>query len=155
LVNLNPVATASSNSPVNIGTNILLQSSGGVAYTWSGVNGFSSTLQNPTLVSSSALASGTYQVTVTNENGCTAIATTSVLVNINPVSTIVISIASGNWDDNSIWDIGRSPRVGDTVIIDNNHVVNLNGPGNSKYIQYRGTGKLMLTLVISKLNLGF
>ncbi|MEA5461780.1 right-handed parallel beta-helix repeat-containing protein [Arcicella sp. LKC2W] len=85
-VNALPTATASSNSPICAGTSLNLSSDGGVSYAWTGANSFSSTLQNPSISSATTLASGTYQVTVTNSNGCTATATTSVIVNPTPVT---------------------------------------------------------------------
>ena len=73
----------------------------------------------------------------------------------NSVSSIVISVASGNWESNSTWDVGRVPKIGDLVIINNNHTVNLNGMGNAKNIEYRGTGTLKLNTTNGKLNIGF
>ena len=87
IVNALPMAIASSNSPICAGTSLNLSSDGGVSYTWTGANSFSSTLQNPSISSATTLASGTYQVTVTNSNGCTATATTSVIVNALPTAT--------------------------------------------------------------------
>ena len=86
IVNALPMAMASSNSPICAGTSLNLSSDGGVSYTWTGANLFSSTLQNPSISSATTLASGTYQVTATNANGCTATATTSVIVNPTPVT---------------------------------------------------------------------
>jgi hypothetical protein len=54
----------------------------GAAYRWTGPNGFTSTLQNPTVPNAIAAAGGTYSVTVT-VNGCTSPAAT-VDVAINP-----------------------------------------------------------------------
>ena len=52
-------------------------------FAWTGVNGFSSTDQNPSIPSATTAATGTYQVIVTNA-GCTAMATTSATVNAVP-----------------------------------------------------------------------
>lgn len=53
-------------------------------YNWSGPDGFTSTLQNPTITNVTSAASGTYQVTVT-VNGCTSEAgSTEVTVNAVP-----------------------------------------------------------------------
>ena len=84
IINDLPTPTTGSNSPVCVGQPINLTSSGGTGYSWSGPNGFSSASQNPSLTASLA-AGGVYSVTVTNTNGCTAIATTSVTVNPSPV----------------------------------------------------------------------
>ena len=86
-VNALPIATASSNSPVCAGSTLSLSASGGTSYVWTGVNSFSSTEQNPNIASATTLATGTYQVIVTNANGCTAIATTSAIVNALPTAT--------------------------------------------------------------------
>ena len=80
VVNPLPVVTASSNTPVCFGTSINLTSSGGTSYSWSGPSGFTSTLQNPVRTSAAAAMTGVYSVTVTNASGCTASATTYVVV---------------------------------------------------------------------------
>lgn len=83
-----PTATASSNSPICIGATLTLTGGGGTSYAWTGVNSFTSTLQNPTIPTVTSLATGTYRVVVTN-NGCTATAITSVIV--NPLPTVTAS----------------------------------------------------------------
>ncbi len=71
---------ASNNGPVCAGENILLTSGGGATYSWSGPGGFSSTIENPTIPTASAVNAGTYTVTITNTQGCTNTATTAVIV---------------------------------------------------------------------------
>ena len=83
-----PTITIGSNTPVCVGGTLNLTSSGGTSYSWTGVNSFTSTAQNPSISGVNALASGTYMVTVTNVNGCTATATTSVTINSLPIPTI-------------------------------------------------------------------
>ena len=73
----------------------------------------------------------------------------------NATATLIISINTGNWESNSTWDIGRIPSIGDTVIIDNNHTVNLNGVGNAQTLECRGTGKVKFNTTDSKLNIGY
>ena len=87
-INALPIATASSNSPVCAGNTVNLSSSGGGSYAWTGISGFTSSLQNPTIPNATTSATGTYRVLVTNANGCTAMATTSVTVNANPTATV-------------------------------------------------------------------
>ena len=114
-VNPLPTPTASSNSPVCAGNNLNLSSGGGTSYSWTGANGFTSTIQNPSIINVEAVNTGTYTVTVTNVNGCTATATTAVIINPIPLIsvtgsttfcaggtvTLTSSIASGN-----IWSTG-------------------------------------------------
>lgn len=90
IVNPNPTATAANGGPYCVTQTIGLTATGGVNYVWTGPNGFSSNAQNPTRPAILANA-GTYSVTVTNNNGCSATATTSVVVNANPIPTISVS----------------------------------------------------------------
>jgi len=55
------------------------------SYSWSGPNGFVSVLQNPKRPNADTLMSGTYLVTVTNSEGCSNTASTSVIVNPTPI----------------------------------------------------------------------
>ncbi|GIV40885.1 MAG: hypothetical protein KatS3mg034_0195 [Vicingaceae bacterium] len=96
-VNPLPNPTASSNSPICAGQTLNLSATGGVSYSWSGPNGFSSNSQNPSIPNASTAASGTYTVTVTDANGCSNTATTNVTVNPlpNPTASSNSPICSG------------------------------------------------------------
>ena len=54
------------------------------SYAWSGPNGFSSSLQNPTITNATLAATGTYTLQITNGNGCTASSTVSATVTAQP-----------------------------------------------------------------------
>jgi len=82
-------AKASANSPVCEGSVIRLTASNGATFTWTGPGGFSSSLQNPSIISASESREGTYSVTVTTSDGCTS--TTTTYVTVNPVPVIVIT----------------------------------------------------------------
>jgi len=43
------------------------------SYVWSGPNGFASTAANPQINTPTSAANGTYQVTITDANGCTSV----------------------------------------------------------------------------------
>ena len=75
-----------------------------------------------------------------------------VMVNVIPV---IVSIATGDWESPSTWNAGRVPKNGDFVVIDQDHVVTLNGESSVKTIDYRGTGTLKYQSTSSKLNTGF
>ncbi len=103
VVNARPAATASSNSPVCEGSTITLTGGPGgmTSYNWTGPNGFSSNSQSPTVTTNATLAmAGTYTLTITNSNGCTASNTTSVVVNARPTCSISadpgITVCAGN-----------------------------------------------------------
>lgn len=90
-----PATTAASNSPICAATALNLTGgpSGMTAYAWTGPNGFSSALQNPTLGNATPAASGTYTLTATNSYGCGVAA--SVTVTVNPLPVPVITGPTG------------------------------------------------------------
>ncbi|QQS28823.1 MAG: HYR domain-containing protein [Sphingobacteriales bacterium] len=94
-VNPPPVVSAGSNSPVCVGATLNLNATGGVNYLWSGPTGFSSTLQSP---SRTPVVSGTYHVTITDANGCSNTASTTVntLALPNPIVTGATSLCEGS-----------------------------------------------------------
>lgn len=71
------------NAPIN------LSSGGGQSYLWTGPQGFTSQLQNPTIQSASFPLSGQYSVTVTTAEGCSNTAVTTVTVISLPVINII------------------------------------------------------------------
>jgi gliding motility-associated-like protein len=73
-------AIASSNSPVCVNGQINLQVSGGVTYSWSGPQNFQSSVQNPNIPNANGAMSGMYHVTITDQNGCSQVTSTNVLV---------------------------------------------------------------------------
>jgi len=85
--------SASSNSPICAGAqlNLTASSVAGATYSWTGPNGFTSSLQNPVITNVNLAASGTYTMTATL-NGCTSSpVTTDVVVNALPASTFTFS----------------------------------------------------------------
>lgn len=80
-------ATATNTGAYCAGATIVLTGGGGNAtstYSWTGPNGFTSNLQNPTLTGSSAANAGVYNLNV-NSVGCTATASTTVVINPLPI----------------------------------------------------------------------
>ena len=96
--------TPTSNSPVCAGSTINLSTSavGGATYSWTGPNGFTSSLQNPTIANATAAMAGIYNVTITTSSCTSAAGSTSIIV--NPVLTPSVSIAT------SSTSICSSPR---------------------------------------------
>ena len=78
------VATASNTGPYCPGQTIQLNATGGGTYSWTGPNGFTSTLQNPTIANASPLNSGVYTV-VTNNGGCIATGSATVIINAGAI----------------------------------------------------------------------
>ncbi len=84
-VNPKPNVTASSNSPICQGSTLNLYAEGpvGASYSWSGPNGFTSSLQNPVINDAQTSNSGQYTVTCTYL-GCSSTATVNVTINAKP-----------------------------------------------------------------------
>lgn len=81
-------ATASSNSPVCDGTTLNLTATDvpGATYNWSGPNGFSSNVQNPSIPNASSAISGTYSVTIQIGSCISNPGTTNVTISPVPVA---------------------------------------------------------------------
>ncbi|GGD80676.1 hypothetical protein GCM10011514_50990 [Emticicia aquatilis] len=90
-VKATPITTISSNSPVCEEQTLSITVSGGVLYSWTGPNGFTSTNYAPSetlkldRVNAKSDYMGSYTVTVSNNFACSA--TTSINVIINPLPT--------------------------------------------------------------------
>jgi gliding motility-associated-like protein len=88
-VNALPVTTAINNGPVCAGSALNLTGgpAGMAIYYWTGPNEFTSLLQNPSVSDSATLdIAGLYTLTVANANGCTNIATQSIIVTETPIA---------------------------------------------------------------------
>jgi gliding motility-associated-like protein len=85
-----PSPTVSSNGPVCEGSplNFTASSIAGANYSWTGPNGFSSSLQNPSIINTTTATSGSYSVTAT-VNGCTS-ATNNTLATVKPLPSTPI-----------------------------------------------------------------
>jgi concanavalin A-like lectin/glucanase superfamily protein len=93
--------TISSNTPVCINGTVNLTLSNpvsGYTYAWTGPNSFTSSSQNPSIASATALATGTYYVTISNSS-CTTVLDSTVVTVANP--TLTLSSATGT-DNQSV-----------------------------------------------------
>jgi len=92
-----PTASASVNSPICKGQTINLSAntvSGTATYSWSASNGYTSTLQNPTIPNATATNSATYSLTA-SEGGCTS-APSVITVTVNPLPIVSVSPSTMN-----------------------------------------------------------
>ncbi len=121
-----PSASISGSNNICEGGSTTLNASGGSSYVWSNGATTSSINVSPTFTS-------TYTVTVTNSNGCTAIASRKVTVNTNPIAVVtgtniicagtstVLSAAGGtsyNWSNgSSSANITVSPSATSTYTV--------------------------------------
>ena len=87
-VNSLPSASASSNSVVCEGQDLILTATGGSVYTWTGPNGFVGSSDVETISGATLTNGGTYDVTVTDANGCENTAQTTVTISAGPSLTI-------------------------------------------------------------------
>jgi gliding motility-associated-like protein len=88
VINPLPTGSALNNGPVCVGSTLNLSANGGVSYSWTGPNSFSSTQQNPVIASVTMANAGVYTVIITDANGCSNSFTTNVQVVNNPAVNI-------------------------------------------------------------------
>lgn len=82
--------SATSNSPVCTNSTIQLNATGGTTYNWTGPNGFTSNLQNPTIPNATVANAGIYTCQISGSGACDGSFTVNVVVgdNIAPVPNL-------------------------------------------------------------------
>lgn len=101
VVNNGPSFVPGNNGPLCAGAalNLTVGTVTGGTYLWTGPNGFSSSLQNPSLINAQPAQSGDYSLSV-SVNGCTSVQqTTTVVVSANPSNATILSnapVCTGN-----------------------------------------------------------
>lgn len=91
VVNPTPTVTITNSGPVCNGNTINLSANGGGTYQWSGPGGFTSTQANITINNATSNNAGVYTVTVTSTEGCTSVASTTVVVYQKPSCSVTAS----------------------------------------------------------------
>ncbi|MCO5267820.1 MAG: T9SS type A sorting domain-containing protein [Brumimicrobium sp.] len=98
-IQINVAGSISVNASSNLTTlctgntlHLTASASGATVFSWTGPNGFTSSQQNPSFVTSSASQSGIYTVVASNTAGCSV--SSSVNVTVNPSPTAFASIGS-------------------------------------------------------------
>lgn len=89
-VSPNPMPIASYTGLPCAGENLTLTVNSGATFSWTGPNGYRSTLQNPVLTNLTTNQTGTYTVEVTNAAGCAS--TSSVAIQILPKPIVLTNI---------------------------------------------------------------
>ena len=123
-----PTITATNNGPICTGTALNLTATpspavpqaGNYTYAWTGPNGWTSNVQNPTIPNPTTAASGTYTVTI-NSNCGSVSATTQVVVNQTPTAAI-------------------TNNTGTTIIDCNAPTINVTATGGGTYSWNNGLG---------------
>jgi hypothetical protein len=67
---------------------------------------------------------------------------------------IAMSINSGAWNNPSTWNVNRIPLSSESVIIDQNHTVDITTAVSAKAIEYKNNAKVSFTNTLSKLTIG-
>ncbi|HNQ67442.1 MAG TPA: gliding motility-associated C-terminal domain-containing protein [Bacteroidales bacterium] len=129
-VNLNPVITLGSNSPICEGDDIHLTETGGEAtsWVWTGPNGAVPSVQNPDILAAVPADGGLYTVVVTDINSCTStdnitvvvdndvdatITTTGPFCENEAVVTLAAITAGGVWSGTSVSGNTFDPSIGE------------------------------------------
>jgi gliding motility-associated-like protein len=105
--------TATNTGPYCAGGTISLNASTGLTYSWVGPNGFTSSVQNPTITNITTANAGSYGVVVTG-TGCTDTAYTTVVVNppITPNAGLDDTVCFGSpFNLNGTLTIASDPKI--------------------------------------------
>jgi hypothetical protein len=154
VINSLPTATAANTSPACYGGMVVLQATGGASYAWSGPAG-SSNNQNVTINNVNSSASGIYIVTVTNSNGCTSTASTTITLlpalvitasNTSPVCSGEAVTLSATGGVSYTWSGAAGSFNGQTVTIPNVNNTN-NGVYTVTVTNANGCTKTATTIV--------
>lgn len=104
-VNTALAITAGANSPLCSGNTLNLTATSGTSYSWTGPNGFTSKLQNPTITAITTAYAGDYTVTVTSGT-CSASSTTTVKVYEQPVASAGSDVTICEGDNTTLTASG-------------------------------------------------
>jgi hypothetical protein len=111
VVNTPPTVSASNGGAVCVGGTIALHAlpNGATTYAWSGPSAYTmANNQHPTQTGASTDMAGAYTVTVTDANGCSATASTSVVVNTcGPNTWLGVNT---DWNDHLNWSTDTVPN---------------------------------------------
>ncbi|UMY65732.1 MULTISPECIES: T9SS sorting signal type C domain-containing protein [unclassified Flavobacterium] len=130
-----PTATAGVSGTVCLGGTLSLTGATdtGTSFSWTGPNGFTSTLQNPSISNVTAAAAGVYSFTATN-NGCSSVASTvTVTVNLTPAGVTASASATQLCQ-------------GDTLNLTSGYTASSLGTGMANYVATRTTGTAFTTI---------
>lgn len=89
--------TVSSNSPVCVGGTVELTANGGTTYSWTGPNGFISSVANPTIPMADVVHSGTYSCAISGTGACN--------------DTLSVVVAVGNDSFAPVPDVANLPTL--------------------------------------------
>jgi uncharacterized repeat protein (TIGR03803 family) len=123
----------------------------GAAYFWTGPNGFTSAVQNPTILGATAVNAGTYSVTVTVAACASAPGTTAVVVNpvpAMPAVTAPSAVGAGSPNRTA----GVPPHAGSTYSWTIGNGTITSGQGTSEITFTAGTAGTPLTLSVTETN---
>ena len=101
-----PIPIISTSSQVCVPRGFQLNVTGGLTYTWTGPSGFSSTQQNPSVITSSLANAGIYSVSVEGPNGCVTNETVAISFVITP--TIITAGATACIGQQAILQCGAA-----------------------------------------------
>ena len=156
-VSVNPVPSTpivQNNTTIVVGENINLTATGCLNGTGNYVQWYKSSDNSIVTIPVSPTVITNYYakcIETTNNVACAGLKSTDVEVSIADI----ISIIPGDWENNSIWNIGRVPFATDFVIIGENHTITVITPGAmAQKVLYRNNAKINLGNSDAKLKLG-
>eukprot|EP01037_Dinobryon_pediforme_P012049 gene12049-12139_t len=124
----------------------------GATYAWTGPNGFTSSLQNPTISNATSTNIGTYTVTVTNATGCSSQATATTSLSSVPTSTFSLPAAAYPNTSTTVTYSGTDPSTSTFTWNFGSGTV-ISGSGMGPYqVQWASAGTQTVTLTVTNAN---
>jgi sugar lactone lactonase YvrE len=121
-------------------------------YAWTGPNGFTSSLQNPTISNATSTNIGTYTVTVTNATGCSSQATATTSLSSVPTSTFSLPAAAYPNTSTTVTYSGTDPSTSTFTWNFGSGTV-ISGSGMGPYqVQWASAGTQTVTLTVTNAN---
>ena len=147
-INAPPVPVASNTGPFCVGDDIALNLDiTGLTTNWAGPNSFVSSLEDPIISNGQLTEAGTYTVTVVDANGCSAAATTTVVIEPLPTAFITgtTTMCAGQPTDLTFTLTGTGTF--DVVYSDGTSNFNLNGISDGATVSVSPSTTTTYTLV--------
>lgn len=149
-VNPSAVPVISSNGPICAKAVLMLSASGGNQYNWTGPNGFVSTVQNPTIATTSSVSSGVYFVNVSVNGGCGGTSSVNVVVNPLPIPVIFSGLNKGCAPLCVTYSVQSSPAASSTSWNFGNGLTATNGSVSASC--YNTPGSYEISALVTDVN---
>ncbi len=147
-INPKPSPAISSNSPLCEGNSLQLYASpsGMNSYSWTGPAGFTSSVQNPVIPNAVPANTGTYTLSVTDNNGCSGSVSENIIIYASPDATF-----AGNdtvCENTTHIYTANTPNLNyEWTVLNGNAIINGINTSNAISVNFSQGGSVLLQLI--------